>query len=506
MRPSRLVVTLCVAALVAFVALAPRVARAGTLEDALAFHATYRSAASQTDRELAQYRLAVALYEADLHAASFAFFAEIADHPSHVRFRETLPWLARLARDLPDAADVGERLAKYDERTIESTIADPTQLGDVRFLVGREWYRNRRYDDALRLLGEIEPSARRYGTAQLWAGMANVQLREPEGAIRAFARAAGAQGEGEDATRVASLAELSIARTYYSWGIRLDGAGAPLVDSQRLSTALTHFRAVDPGSGLSDDAMFEAAWAHALLGDHARALGALEFLRAGKGTYENPEIDVLRSTLYLASCRYDDVATLTARFHQEHEPVATDLANILSAHTGDDEAFYTLFRDVRSGRGAPSAATRASLAEALSDRTLLRTLDWVDVLDHERARLRKTPDAFRTSLLGDELTDVLELSREIAARNAGELARSRVERALAALLGNLRTNTKLLDAAVAGRRGALDEAQIPLRVPSQDSERNIVRADDEHVIWPYNGEQWRDEAGSYRQSLRSSCR
>lgn len=32
-----------------------------------------------------------------------------------------------------------------------------------------------------------------------------------------------------------------------------------------------------------------------------------------------------------------------------------------------------------------------------------------------------------------------------------------------------------------------------------------VEADDEHVIWPFNGEYWRDELGYYRQVVHSRC-
>jgi hypothetical protein len=38
------------------------------------------------------------------------------------------------------------------------------------------------------------------------------------------------------------------------------------------------------------------------------------------------------------------------------------------------------------------------------------------------------------------------------------------------------------------------------------SEKNLVSGDDEHVIWPFTGEFWSDEVGTYRQSIQSKCR
>ncbi len=33
----------------------------------------------------------------------------------------------------------------------------------------------------------------------------------------------------------------------------------------------------------------------------------------------------------------------------------------------------------------------------------------------------------------------------------------------------------------------------------------VVNPDDEHVLWPFNGEYWRDELGFYRQVVVSKC-
>ena len=43
------------------------------------------------------------------------------------------------------------------------------------------------------------------------------------------------------------------------------------------------------------------------------------------------------------------------------------------------------------------------------------------------------------------------------------------------------------------------------QVTVQESERNIVKPDEEHVIWPFDGEYWRDELGFYRQTITSKC-
>ena len=66
-------------------------------EAAVALHdAVHKQGASTADKELAQYRLAIALYRMGLQQPAYALFSEIADRPNHSKFNETLLWLATL--------------------------------------------------------------------------------------------------------------------------------------------------------------------------------------------------------------------------------------------------------------------------------------------------------------------------------------------------------------------------------------------------------------------------
>ena len=52
------------------------------------------------NRQLAEYYLAISLYRLKFYQASYAIFSVIADNPSHLKFKETLLWLAKLATQL----------------------------------------------------------------------------------------------------------------------------------------------------------------------------------------------------------------------------------------------------------------------------------------------------------------------------------------------------------------------------------------------------------------------
>ena len=127
------------------------------------------------------------------------------------------------------------------------------------------------------------------------------------------------------------------------------------------------------------------------------------------------------------------------------------------------------------------------------------------MLDDEGARFKKGKHDFQESSLGADVKDALQLARDLAVRNAGQLARERYQRNLDELNEHLRNSAKILIDITAAQRNQLDQAIAGSQVTAAESKANIVKPDEEHVIWPFNGEYWRDELGFYRQSIVSKC-
>jgi hypothetical protein len=48
-------------------------------------------------------------------------------------------------------------------------------------------------------------------------------------------------------------------------------------------------------------------------------------------------------------------------------------------------------------------------------------------------------------------------------------------------------------------------ARVALRPPASDAVSVVVYDDEEHVLWPFDGEYWNDEIGSYRERVSTSC-
>jgi tetratricopeptide (TPR) repeat protein len=483
--------------------------------------ALYRVTTGETgddegNKQLAQFNLAKSLYKLRFYQAAYSIFSEISDKPNHLKYSDTLLWLAKLATDLPETADIIERVGKYNEDQVARFNNKEQQelFWQLNYLLGRYKYRNGDFPDSLRLFEKVDSNSKYYVQAQFFGGISNVQMHQSKPAVQAFQRILGAIEHGdvevEDEARMRDLAYLSMARTFYSASVKLDETtNQPTVDQTRLSAAVKYWNKVDVASEYWLDALFEESWAYFMAGDYSHALGNIHTIQSPYFPHSYyPEADVLRAVIYFSNCQYDDAFTIVAKFRSQYEPIRDELTKTLARFkkgSNQEEAFYTFLKDVRDDKAALDAKIAPIVKTSLSDRQLLRSLQYVHLLEEESARFEKSPAAFKEAKVADIVKDSIHDARELAIRNAGDLARGRYERNLADLNEQLRNGQKILIDITAAQRNQLDQAIQGSQTTVEESKANIVKPDDEHVIWPFNGEYWRDELGFYRQTITSKC-
>jgi hypothetical protein len=305
------------------------------------------------------------------------------------------------------------------------------------------------------------------------------------------------------------LAFLSMARTYYSASVRLDDSNSPTIDSAKLSAAVKYWNKVDVGSEYWLDALFEESWAYFMAGDYPRALGNIHTIQAPyfPGSFY-PEASILKAVIYFANCNYEAATTVVARFNKKYVPLKQELGKVLARYQGEnqEEAFYKFLLSVREGTADLDPKIKGIVENAMGDRQLLRNIEYVRVLDEEMQRFAKAPARFNTSGLGQQVQDSLKLARSIAVKNAGDLAKSRYRRNLDELEEHLRNGEKILIDITAAQRNLLDEKLQQGQVSKAESKiYGVVKPDEEHLLWPFDGEYWRDELGFYRQVVESAC-
>lgn len=467
------------------------------------------------NKQIAQYHLAIALYNLKLYQASYAIFSQIAEKPKHQKFKETLLWLARLATQLPEPADIVERVGKYDAEAIKSfdNAQQQNLYWQLNYLLGRYKYRARAFDEAIALFDQVGKKSPYFVQAKFFAGISYVQKRQSVPAVKSFQAIVEALDEGaegvEDEGRMRDLAHLSMARTYYSASVRLDDNNIPKIDPTKLSAAVKYWNRVDVASEYWLDALFEESWAYFMAGDYPRALGNIHTLEAPY--FPNsfyPEADILKAVISYTICQYEDATTIVARMKRKYEPIRKELVATLDRFKGEnsDEQFFDFLKKVREGTAPLKPEIKPIVENALSDRQLLRNIEYVRVLDKEREIFNAQPPSFKSSDVGNDVVDALDLAREIAVRNAGNLARDRYQRYIDELAEHLRDSQKIIIDITAAERGKLEDFAASGKMTKEETDVfGVVDPDDEHVLWPFNGEYWRDELGFYRQVVVSKC-
>lgn len=467
------------------------------------------------NKQIAQYHLAIALYRLQFYQASYDLFQRIAGKPNHLKFKETLLWLAKLATQLPEPADIIKHVGRYSKDQIKR-FDNPQQrqlYWQLNYMLGRHKYRMREFEQAVELFENVDRDSPYFVKAQFFMGISYVQLRKSVPAVRAFQRIVEAVEEGvegvEDEDRMRDLANLSMARTFYSASIRLDQNNTPTIDEKKLSAAVKYWNLVDVASEHWLDALFEQSWAYFMAGDYPHSLGNIHTIKSPY--FPNafyPEADIVKAVIYFTTCQYDDATTIVARFQQQYEPIAKELEQILERYKGEggDEKFYKFLLEVRDGTAKMSDGVRPIVENALSDRQLLRNIEYVKILDQEMKRFEAAPRSFQDSPVGADVIDNIDLARAIAVRQAGNLARLRYQRNIDELKEHLRNGQKIIVDITNAQRKKLDEEIISGQFTKEEAlEYGMVKPDEEHVLWPFDGEYWRDELGFYRQVVHSKC-
>jgi hypothetical protein len=250
------------------------------------------------------------------------------------------------------------------------------------------------------------------------------------------------------------------------------------------------------------DALFEASWAHFRRGEDERALGNLLTLHAPffRGRFF-PESFVLKALVLYQNCRYADARKALADFQQRYRPLHDAFAAALAKLPTPQSAYEFLAQ-------GPLELQRSEAGEELArieqEADLAASVAAVSQLAREIDSIDARPAAFRASALAARLSPLARKARIQLIESAGRKLLSRLD-AERAELRELLGQSLRLAYEIAGREKELaaapaEESAAPAR------RRDPPQIEDDEVLWPFQGEYWRDELGSYRFQLGERCR
>lgn len=355
---------------------------------------------------------------------------------------------------------------------------------------------------ARRLVARVSPGSRFFAQARFLEGALLVEDKRENDALGAFkevieAAAVAPEGETEDARRrrlrLRELAFFQVARLHF-------GAGQP-------SFSIFYYKKVDRDSLQWLDALYEASWAEYRLGSYERALGNLLTVHAP--FFEDiyfPESLILKAVIYYENCRYREAGEIIQDFLTRFEPLFKTLER-MAGEPRTPADWYGLLERVEAPGEDPLVGR--VLRIALRDPEVRRLSASIEEVSSETRELeaaaRRSPiaGAPRFASLLETLNS--ERSRLEAAagraverklRNEAEAVRTLVAQALRVKVETAKAEEGRLEASLSRRD------QRP-----KDVSKEFVRwTDDEKLVWPFEGEYWRDELGTYELTLARACR
>jgi tetratricopeptide (TPR) repeat protein len=505
---------------------------------ALAFDQILREPALAPVHEEARYQLAKSLVRMGLnHAALLELDELIARGPSSKYYATALEWIFAVGRKLRNEQPVLQRVARASGQGIPPDYQDRFHY----LLAKYEFERGRALQDA----GRATEARTSYEEARRLAGM----VREQAGATPAPAPGAkGAKGTAADVASAGAADEGDLfAKARFVDGLALyaEGDAVRAVESFKevvrltnpkrgrradpelrelafLQLARIHYEARQnryaifyydrmPWGGESWlEGLWEASYAHYRIGDYEKALGNLLTLQSPyfRDQYF-PESYILKSIIYYENCRYPEARQILEDYAGVYEPVYDEIV-ALTSRGGSPAQLYDAV--IEGGEKAPATRTgvitRKILNLALTDQNVKRLSDSIGEIEQEMdvGIGRRRPE-FRQSALGKDLVDRLAAEKRTLVDEAGARTRAKLEYerdGLRALLAQaLRIKIEVSRNEREALEGSLASGQ---QVEVLRDLKFSAAVSDEHLYWPYEGEFWRDELGTYSYTLTKGCR
>lgn len=380
-------------------------------------------------------------------------------------------------------------------------------------------------DSALKLalenLSRVKPEYERYAQSVYIKGLVHFTRGEFEPSVKQFrevVRLTNPRGGVVKNERLRELAFFSLARIHYQF--------------EQFRYAIFYYDRVSRDSEAWLESLFESSWAHFRLGEYQKALGNLVTLQSPFFQDEYyPEAAILKAITFYENCRYPEARAFLGEFEQSYGGVLAELKRLIGeggatgeAATGGAKGAKVEVRSAESlfdeltqleakvadgqdDKSGSYAMTARLVRLALSDKRVRGYREAIDEVDAEKALLDGLDAPYKGGKLHAEAVAAIDSRRVALVSLAGTVLRDKLT-AEKAFLEDL--TGKLLRIRFEITKGEKESDEAALQGSSQTvvlgAYDDTTATDDERLYWPFQGEYWRDELGTYQYTLTRGCR
>lgn len=483
----------------------------------LGFHEVLDDPSLVEFHQQAQYLLAKSLYRLGLYHSALGVFQEIlARGDSHRYYATSLEWLFFISHKITGQSVVLDEiarqanaewpekyraefrylLAKYNF-TRGKALLDAAQDATGREKASFDAEAKQSFQETRRLLAQVPADSRFHPRARYLDGLALYVLGEFQPAVEAFkdvVRTLNPRTGRQQDPKLREQAFMQLARIHYEHG------------QNRYS--IFYYGRVARGGDQWLQSLYESSWANFRLSEYEKALGNLITLHSPFFRDEYfPEALLLKSVIYYENCRYPEAHQIVDEFNRTYLPLHQELSRVLAGNLSTPADYYDVLAQIQKGEGETNQLLERILKLALSDKELDHLNESILELERESDSISGRRDLFRFSALAKTLIDRLETQRVELQQKAGFYAKRKLEKEQREL-ADLNYRALAIKAEIGTSEKSALEASLAhgSNVAVLKNYRYSAAVDDEHVYWPYEGEYWRDELGTYQYTLTRGCK
>ncbi|MFP2900347.1 adventurous gliding motility protein GltC [Corallococcus sp. 4LFB] len=477
----------------------------------------------------ARYVLAKSLYRMGLYHSSLGEFSKIlAAGPSTKFFKTSLEWLFFISRKTQNETVILDEIARYANYEFPEKFRNEFRylLARYHFVrgraldqVGQTENADKSFEEVKRLALTIPRTDPFYPRAKYLEGlaffrngtnhkdaaakrgntdvMASVEaMKEVVRLTRPVAGRTGEQAKLDKSLR--ELAFMQLARTHYGM--------------QQNRFSIFYLNKVERGNTQWLEALFESSWANYRIGQYEQALGNLITLSSPFFREEYfPEALILKAVIYYENCRYRESNLILQDFERTYLPVHDELDALVKKDMEASE-YYTVLADVQKKnkdgleKNGTDVILERILRLALTDQDLKKTNDSILELEGEMDLFSQKGDTFKYSELTKQLLEELKVQRTSLISKAGIMAKGKLESELGALKLLLANGLRIKFETTTKEKEFLEEQlKAGGRTAIVKKYKYSVAVADDQLYWPYEGEYWRDELGTYQYTMTKGC-
>lgn len=457
--------------------LARRQYEAGNFERAIdVLSQTINSTRDANTRNRAFYYQGLSFFELGLYYSSYLSFRSALLNPDdrHPEVLEKSIKNGVLIADTLDLVDrIGSVIAKIKPEMIPSSVRS-----SARFAVGLFYFNTGKNELALQELKSVSPESPYYPKAIFHMGILATKAKKYKNAAYYFEKVVSLTRGKKELYGLEELAKLNAARTAYSEG-----------EIEKSVELYSKFLSSSP---YWLEVLLEASWPLLKMNDTAVSLGNLHTILSP--FYKEDLVGegyLLRATLLHKLCKYDEMRRDLASFFKIYNPLIKEMQKEES-RLGTGQSYYLAYTDQKGNLNRP-------FTNVLNrDQGIQKNIRIISILKDERSGLAKLN---RNEQIRNLTSQVKDLTDSIALET-GKTIRNIHKRKLKELIDQREQANYLKVEVVTGEKELIESQRGLPAKRVVDVSTEVAKG---YHFWPFNGEYWEDELGTYIYTTESSC-